>query len=302
MKIAVIGSGAMGSLYGGYLSQNNEVYLIDTDSTKVDTINKNGIKIKEQDKEVMFYPKALVDSSKIGEADLIILFVKSLFSKVALTNNQSLIGENTYVLTLQNGSGHEEIIKKFVSKDHIIIGTTQHNASVIESNYVNHGGSGKTNIGMIVKQDNQLLQIKESFESCGFHTQICEDIQKIIWDKLFTNVSASVLTGVLQVKLGFLLDNEHGLFLVKQLVKEAVAVANGDGMNFDEQEVFGKVKEVLVNVHEGYTSIYADIRDKRMTEVETISGYVVRASKRNGVPAPSHKFIVELVHALEEKK
>lgn len=302
MKIVVIGSGAMGSLYGGYLSENNEVYLIDTDVQKVGIINKIGIKIKEQDGDKIFYPKAMVDSSTIGTADLIILFVKSLFSKIALENNKSLIGDKTYVLTLQNGSGHEEILKEFVSEDHIIIGTTQHNASIIEANYINHGGSGKTNIGMIVKQDNQLLPIKESFESCGFETIICDDIQKIIWDKLFTNVSASVLTGVLQVKLGYLIDNEHGLFLVKRLVKEAVEVANGDGMNFDEQEVLEKVKAVLVNAHEGYTSIYADIRDQRKTEVETISGYVVRASKKNGVPAPSHEFIVELVHALEEKR
>lgn len=302
MKIVVIGSGAMGSLFGGYLSQNNEVYLIDTDSEKVDTINKNGIKIKEKDTDKMFYPKALLDASSIGTVDLVILFVKSLFSRIALENNKSLIGENTYVLTLQNGSGHEEILKQFVSEDRIVIGTTQHNASIIESGYINHGGRGKTNIGMLVKQPKELIQIKESFETCGFEIGISDNIQKLIWDKLFTNVSASVLTGVLQVKLGYLIDNKHGLFLVERLVKEAVAVANGDGMDFDEKQVLEKVKEVLINAHEGYTSIYADIRDKRKTEVDTISGYVVQASKRNGVPAPTHEFIVELVHALEDKK
>ncbi len=301
MKIVIIGSGAMGSLYGGYLSQSNQVYLIDNDPEKVDIINKNGIKIKEKDGDKLFHPQALIDASTIGIADLVIIFVKALFSKSALESNKSLIGKNTYVLTLQNGSGHEEILKEFVSEDRIIIGTTQHNASIIEKGYINHGGSGKTNIGMITKETNQLMSIKEVFEACGFATDISSNIQKIIWDKLFTNVSASVLTGVLQVKLGYLIDNEHGLFLVKRLVREAVQVANGDGMGFDEHDVLEKVKEVLINAHEGYTSIYADIRDKRRTEVDTISGFVVRASKRNGVPAPTHEFIVELVHALEEK-
>ena len=187
------------------------------------------------------------------------------------------------------------------SQDRIIIGTTQHNASIIEAGYINHGGSGKTNIGMSTKETDQLIPIKEVFEACGFETDISDNIQKIIWDKLFTNVSASVLTGVLQVKLGYLIDNQHALSLVKQLVKEAVQVANGDGMGFDEQEVLEKVKQVLINVHEGYTSIYADLRDKRKTEVDTISGFVVKASKRNGVPAPTHASIGELVHALEEK-
>ena len=114
MKIVVIGSGAMGSLYGGYLSQNNEVYLIDNDPEKVATINKKGIKIKEMFGDQVFYPKALSDASTIGTVDLIIVFVKALFSKNALESNKSLIGKDTYVLTLQNGGGHEEILKEFV--------------------------------------------------------------------------------------------------------------------------------------------------------------------------------------------
>jgi 2-dehydropantoate 2-reductase len=301
MKIVVIGAGAMGSLFGGYLSQKNEVYLIDTDAQKVNHISANGIKIREKEEEKTFFPKAFVDPSQIGKADLVILFVKALFSREALQKNKAVIGKDTCVLTLQNGSGHEDILREFVSEDRIIIGTTQHNASIIETGFINHGGRGSTNIGLLSPQKEVLEPIKQSFESCGFEMNISEDIQRLIWDKLFTNVSASVLTGVLQVKLGYLIDNTHGLFLVERLVKEAVAVANGDGMNFDEEEVLKKVKQVLINAHEGYTSIYADLRDKRKTEVDTISGYVVRASKRNGVPAPSHEFIVELVHALEDK-
>ncbi|MDF2614457.1 MAG: 2-dehydropantoate 2-reductase [Clostridia bacterium] len=301
MKIVVIGAGAMGALFGGYLSQNNEVCLIDTDAEKVDKINKEGITIIGKEEQKTFFPKAFLDASQVGKADLLILFVKALFSKQALEKSKSVIGEDTYVLTLQNGSGHEDILKQFVRRDRIIIGTTQHNASITERGCINHGGRGCTNIGLLAAQNNVLDSIKDSFESCGFDMHISEDIEKLIWDKLFTNVSASVLTGVLQVKLGYLIDNSHGLFLVERLVKEAVAVANGDGMDFDEQEVLEKVKQVLINAHEGYTSIYADLRDKRKTEVDTISGYVVRASRRNGVPAPSHEFIVELVHALEDK-
>lgn len=301
MKIVIIGAGAMGSLFGAYLSKNNQVYLIDTDSEKVDKINKQGIKIRGKYEEKVFFPKAFIDSSQIGEVELVILFVKALFSRNALEKNKSIIGKDTYVLTLQNGGGHEEVLKEFVHKDRIIIGTTQHNASIIETGIINHGGTGATNIGMIVSQSDILDLIKDRFESCGFEIYISKNIQRLIWDKIFTNVSASVLTGVLQVKLGYLIENSHGLFLVEKLIKEAVAVANGDGMDFDEEEVLKKVKQVLINAHEGYTSIYVDIRDKRKTEVDTISGYVVRAARRNGVPAPNHEFIVELIHAFEDK-
>ncbi|MCB6575219.1 2-dehydropantoate 2-reductase, partial [Phascolarctobacterium faecium] len=62
--------------------------------------------------------------------DLIILFVKALWSKAALEENKALIGPNTYVMTLQNGSGHEDILKEFCPLSHIVIGTTEDNGAI----------------------------------------------------------------------------------------------------------------------------------------------------------------------------
>ena len=301
MKIAVIGVGAMGELYGGYLSQHNQVVLLDTDKAKVDKICTDGICIKQAGEEKLFFPKAYITSCEIMPVDLIILFVKAMFSRDALDSCKNLIGPDTYVMTLQNGCGHEEVLKEFVKQDHIIIGTTQHNASLLQPGMVHHGGTGKTCIGLLTGDKKALRPIAESFTACGFETEISDNIQKLIWRKLFTNVSVSVLTGVLQVRMGFLQDSEHGWFLVRRLLEEAVAVANGDGMGFDQDLIIEEVKTLLTKAPNGYTSIYADLRDGRKTEVDTISGSVVRASKRNGVPAPSHAFIVEMVHALEDK-
>ena len=94
------------------------------------------------------------------------------------------------------------------------------------------------------------------------------------------------------MKMGYMLDDAHGWWLCERLIREAVAVANGDGMGFDAEEIVDEIRRLLVTSHEGYTSIYADLRDGRRTEVDTISGAVVSASHRNGVPAPSHEFIV----------
>ena len=79
-------------------------------------------------------------------------------------------------------------------------------------------------------------------------------------------------------------------------------MAEGEGLHFDPETIIAEIRALLVSSHDGYTSIYADLRDGRRTEVDTISGAVVRASERNGVPAPSHKFIVEMVHAMEDRR
>ena len=131
MRIAVIGAGAMGSIYGGHLSLHNEVYLVDTNPNVVAAINENGLKLQEYGTDNLYHPKALTSTEGLEPVDLIILFVKALFSKAALAGNKALIGPDTYVLTLQNGSGHEDILGEFVDQDHIIIGTTEDNGAVL---------------------------------------------------------------------------------------------------------------------------------------------------------------------------
>src|SRR5690554_1016193 len=106
MKIAVIGAGAMGTLYGGYLSKKNIVLLVGTNEEKMNIINQKGITIYEPDGSITMSKniKGIVETSKCGYVDLVILFVKSMYSKEALETNIGLIGPDTYILTLQNGA------------------------------------------------------------------------------------------------------------------------------------------------------------------------------------------------------
>ncbi len=303
MRIAVIGAGAMGSIYGGHLSLHHDVFLVDTNQAVVDQINREGLKIQENGEDKVFRPTALTSTQGQEPMDLVILFVKALFSKAALTGNQSIIGPATYLMTLQNGSGHEDLLGEFVSQNHIIIGTTEDNGAVLAPGHVRRGGTGKTNIGMLVEDTEGFLpKLKEALDSCGFIGYIHNNIQQLIWNKLFTNVSLSALTGVLQVPMGFIAGNEHAWNITKQLIHEAVEVAHGLGLEADEAEITEKVRQTSVNSPEGITSICADLKNGRRTEVNTISGSVVRASKKCHISAPTHELIVELIHAMEDRK
>lgn len=302
MRIAVIGAGAMGSIYGGHLSLHNDVYLIDTNQSVVEHINQNGLVLQEDGADVTYHPTAVTSTEGVEPVDLVILFVKSLFSKAALSSNKGIIGPDTYLMTLQNGSGHEDILAEFAPENRIIIGTTEDNGAILGLGHVRRGGTGKTNIGMLTEDTGNFLpKLKECLDSCGFQGHIHENIRQLIWNKLFTNVSLSAVTGVLQVPMGFIAGNEHAWAITKQLIHEAVAVAHGLGLEADEEEITEKVRQTSLNSPEGITSICADLRDGRKTEVNTISGSVVSASKKCGVPAPTHEMIVELVHAMEER-
>ncbi len=302
MRIAVIGAGAMGSIYGGHLSLKHEVYMVDTSAAIVDKINQDGILIEENGASQVYRPKAVTSTEGMEPADLVILFVKALFSRAALSANSSLIGPDTYVMTLQNGSGHEDIIGEYVAADHIIIGTTNDNGAVLGPGHVKRGGVGETNIGMACGSAPEFLgRLKEEMDSCGFQTTVCDNIQQLVWNKLFTNVSLSAVTGILQVNMGYIAGNSHAWEMTVALIHEAAAVARGLGLEADDDAIIEKVKHTSLMSPEGCTSIRADLRDGRKTEVDTISGSVVRAAAKCGVPVPLHRFVVEMVHAMEEK-
>lgn len=132
MRVVILGAGAMGMLFGGYLSRGNDVCLIDVDPKRVEAVNANGITIREPDgSEGVYHPRAATSCEGMEPADLIVLFVKAMYSRSALGGNKAIIGPNTFVMTLQNGAGHEDILREFVAEDHIVIGTTQDNSSVL---------------------------------------------------------------------------------------------------------------------------------------------------------------------------
>lgn len=302
MKILVIGAGAMGSIYGGHLSLHNEVYMVDKNLEVIEKINTDGLTLVEDGEEVIYRPMALESTEDIGEVDLVILFVKSLYSKIALRENQHVFGKDTYILTLQNGAGHEDILRKFVSKNRIILGTTQDNGAVIESGKVRRGGVGKTNLGMLVDDsDKMLAKCKTVFDACGFDCKIYDNIQQLIWNKLFTNISLSVVTGILQVPIGYIASDKYAWNMTKSLIYEALQVAKAMSLEFDENEIIEGVHEVSISSPEGLTSIYMDLKEGRKTEVDTISGSVVRAAEKVGVFVPVHEFVVNFVHAMENK-
>lgn len=301
MRIGILGAGAMGMLFGGYLSRENRVWLIDVDRERVERINREGVAVEEKEGETLFHPQAVTDSSSLPVMDLVIVFVKAMYTQSALETNRHLLGENTYLMTLQNGAGHEHKLLPFADREHVIIGSTQHNSSVAGSSRVRHGGGGKTSIGLLSGDSRAIAPIAENFTRCGFECATSDQVQKQIWSKLFLNTSASSLTAVLQVPLGFILDDPYACSLMEKLAREAVATANAEGLDFTEEEVLESIKTVLSNGKGGYTSIYADIKNGNRTEVDTISGSVVEAAREKDIPVPCHETIVTLIHAMENR-
>lgn len=302
MKIAVIGPGAMGLLYGARLSKCAEVVLVGNNEEHIKEINDNGITLKRDAKETVHHVPAVLSGQIKEPADMVILFTKAYLTEEAIEQNRALIGPSTVLLTLQNGVGHEEVLSKFAEKKNILIGTTAQGSYRENAYTIVNSGLGDTAIGAISDEFTGIEEIREVFEESGFPCIISDNIRHTVWNKLMINASSSVLSGVLSVNQGYVVENNHAWEMCKDLIREICETATGEGSSFDVEEQTERIANHLKNAPGGYTSIYADLKNGRKTEVDYISGSVVKAAERQGKTVPTQALMVRMVHAMEDRK
>ncbi len=298
MKIAVIGAGAMGCLYACMLSEKNQVTLYDISRDTVDAINNNGIVMRSPDgSESIFKVPARSDDGREA-AELVILFVKDTASRAALKGYRRLISDSSLLLSLQNGMGNEEIMEEFADISNIFLGTTKHNCVSLAPGVIYHSGSGITHVGSPSGSKGASV-IGDCFRSSGIETEECEDVKRLLWEKLFVNMTINPITAVLGTKISLIAESDPAKQLARALIDEAVAVAERDGEVFDAGEVFSGLISTARALSSGTASMCQDIEHGRRTEIDFINGAVVRLGEKYGVPAPTHKAICLMVKAKE---
>ncbi len=305
MRIAVIGPGAMGLLFGAKLSQSADVTLIGNNKENISLINENGITIKRDGNSDHYNVKAALQGSLEEPFDLIVMFTKAYLTRDALEQNRAIIGPETYLLTLQNGAGHERVLSEFVVDGKVLLGTTAQGSSRENAYTIVNSGLGETALGAFSPDEQNrsfLGTLKGIFEESGFPCNVSDSIQQMVWNKLMINASSSVLSGVLQVRQGYIVENQDAFEMCKSLIKDICTVANAQGLSFDSEEQILRLEKHLKNAPGGLTSIYSDLKNGRKTEVDYINGAVVNAAGRLGISVPSHEMIVHMVHAMEGRE
>lgn len=305
MKIAIIGAGAMGCLYGGKLSQSkdNQVYLLDIWKEHIDAINKQGL-IMEEDGEPIIYSdvKASIHASEIGPADLVIVFVKSTLTRQAVQESQEVFGEDTLVLTLQNGLGNVDIIGEEIGLSKVVGGTTAHGAYMKGPGEICHAGFGKTIIGELSgKTTERISNIANVFQSVGLETEISNNILGLIWDKLIVNVGINGLTAITGLHNGELLDHPELLDIMKEAIDEGIAVAKAKNIELSSQDPYGHTLEICKNTATNKSSMLQDIINKRRTEIDMINGGILREGEKLGISTPVNGVLTNLIKYWEKK-
>ena len=301
MKIAIVGPGAMGCLLAAFLSKlKEEIWVLDYNKDRASRIMQGGITLEGISGQWQCNPKATADVKDIGIADLVVICVKSYNTKEAITQAKALVGENTAVLTLQNGIGNVEIIAEAVGPDKVIGGVTNLGATLLDIAKARHAGKGETVIGRIdAKTTTGIRSIREIFNRAGLDTRISRDIKSLLWSKLIINVGINALTAITRLNNGKLTEFEGPRRIMREAVTEAIRIAKRKRIKLIYDDPLAKVEAVCEATSSNVSSMLQDILRKKRTEIDFINGVVVRLGQELSIPVPVNSILVDLVKTIE---
>ncbi|MEI6831183.1 MAG: 2-dehydropantoate 2-reductase [Candidatus Omnitrophota bacterium] len=301
MKIVIVGPGAMGCLFGAFLSKSKEeIWLLDKFKERAAKINENGISLEGVSGSWQAKIKTTANPQDIGTSDLILICVKSFNTKQAIEQIMPLLGKNTKILTLQNGIGNIEVIAELTAEDRVIGGVTNEGATLIDIGKVHHAGRGQTIIGMIDgKTPVEMRGIREIFNKVGFDTKMSRDIKSLIWSKLIINVGINALTAITRLPNGKLTEFEGTKRILRDAVTEAARIAKRKRIKLIYDDPLAKVEAVCEGTSANLSSMLQDVLKKKRTEINFINGVIVRLGQELGIDVPTNKFLVDLVKTIE---
>jgi len=283
MNILIFGAGAIGSLFGGLLSRNNNVFLV-ARKPHIDEINKNGLTIKGKT-ELNLNIKASTDIKDIDfEPDLIILTVKSYDTEKAMLELKNIIGKNTYLLSLQNGLDNISKIKRYIDDKNILVGITTQASFFCKPGVIMHTGKGQTSLGFLYKNQLETLnKIKKIFNDSKIDTDLSKDIFREMWEKAIINSCINPLTAFFRCNNGYLLKNPILENLLEKICRESTKIANKKGIKISYEEILEKTKEVIKKTSENKSSMLQSINKNNETEIDSINGMFTKIAKKEKV-------------------
>ena len=306
MRIAILGAGSLGCVFGGLLAEDgHEVLLVNRNPALVDRLNAHGLTLDLGDAGRRVVPvQAATVCDPDAPVDLMIVLVKSFDTAAALHSARAAIGPNTFLLSLQNGMGHEELMAPFAPPDRVLLGKTYVGGAMTEPGVVIGGAAGRQTflgpISGVVTAEMQALA--ETFTAAGLPCEASSRILDLVWNKLLVNVSTSGLSALTGLSYGALYALPEIAATARAAVAEAMEVARAAGARLDYTDPTEPWHFAAKGLPPDFkASMLQSLERGRRTEIDFIHGAVVRHGARHNIPTPVNETLLAGVKGLEHR-
>lgn len=304
MKIAVLGCGAMGSIYAGLLASSgeNEVWAVDVWQEHVAAIRERGLRVEGASGDRTVRLRATTDVTEVGRGvDLAIVATKASGVSAAAQAAAGLLAEDGVVLTIQNGLGSGDRIARHVDDGRVLLGIASNfGASMKGPGHTEHKSMSLICIGeMRGGVTERLERVVRLWSKAGFTVKGSPDIHKMIWEKFICNCTYSGAATVTGKTVGEVQDCPEAWRVALGCAREAYAVARARGIALDFDDVEEHVRRFGATVRAARPSMLQDHEARRRSEVDAINGAVPLEAAKVGLTAPINQTVADIVRARE---
>lgn len=295
VDILVFGAGSMGSLVGGLLSVRQEVTLVGR-ADHMEAIRAHGLRITGKTARVV-HPHAATRVPPGAHPDLVVVSTKAYDTAAAMVPLKRFANAAVF-LTLQNGLENPDVIARAAKR--VVAGTTSHGVTFLGPGEIRHAGVGETIVGAWRGVDHaDVVRVRDVLDEAGIPTTVSDDIRADLWAKLVVNAAINPLAALSGVPNGRLVRDRDLARLLEEVGREALAVADAEGVHLDADAVLHRTRLIARRTAANRASMLQDLDRHRRTEVDAITGTILRAAARRGVDAPLNRALFALVRARE---
>ncbi len=305
MKVAVIGVGAMGSVYAALMAEaGHQVCAVDCWADHVAAINRDGLRIEgASGNRTVRGLQAVTRVEELDPCDLYIVATKASGVAQVARDLSRCLPPNAQVLAIQNGLGAEERICAHLPRDQVLLGVADgFGAAMRDPGHVHHAAMNLIRLGELDGGVTPRLQALETFwQNCGFQVRAFADLHQLIWEKFLCNVALSAPCTLFDCTVGELMDNPQAREVSFGCVMEAFRCGCAEGINFSFEDPLAYVRDFAVRLREASPSMRIDHQQGRRSEIDAINGMVPVLGARLGIETPYNTTLSALVSAREEK-
>ncbi|UXR69519.1 MULTISPECIES: 2-dehydropantoate 2-reductase [unclassified Staphylococcus] len=304
-KIAIAGAGAMGSRIGSYIKRAGyDVTLIDTWPDHVQAINEKGLEIQTETDTYTVDIPAVLPTDVTDTFDLIVILTKSMQSEEMIhqLKDKGAIHQDTAILTMMNGLGHDERFAKIVPHEQVFLAVTMWTAGMRGPGQILLEGQGSIELQRADGQaDERTESINKIFNDAGLNAKISDNVFQSIWSKATLNSVLNPLCSILNKTIYEFGSYENARDMVIPVIDEIVAVAKARGIELDGNALLEKIEAAYPKETQGlhYPSMHQDLYNGRYTEVDYLNGQISKYGREANIPTPNNDMLTHLIHQLE---
>lgn len=305
MRIGIVGTGSMGSVYAAFLGRaGHEVWAIDTWGDHVDAIVTGGLAVSgasgEYDVHGLHGGRSPEDA---GPCDLWVIGTKASDVDAVTAAIAPFLRPGDVVMAFQNGLGAGARVARHIPEEHVVVGIAEgFGSSIPAPGRVHHTGMRLIRVGELHGGVSERLdRLVETWRDAGFNVRGFADIDQMVWEKFLCNVTLSAPCAAFDVNVGELMASPEAWGVALGCAAEAHELGVALGVRFGFDDPIEYVTTFSATIPEASPSMRLDHLAGRRSEIDVINGQVVELSRPLGMATPYNQTLCAVVRRREER-